>query len=144
METLKIRTIPDGILRKECVKIRDITLKEKRLFEAMVNTMVANKGIGLAAPQVGIDKQLIVVKIELLIFKLANPVIINCKSADVLEEGCLSIPGERVNIERPYEILVHALNDKNEEVEVKAKALLARVLQHEIDHLYGKLIVDYK
>ncbi len=144
MEVLKIRTLPDKILRQECKKVDKITPEIRHLFDVMVETMVQNEGIGLAAPQVGIDKQLIVVQIEPLIYRIANPVIVKTKSIDAFEEGCLSVPGEKVGIERPYEVIVYGINEKNEKVEIKAKALLARVFQHEIDHLYGKLIVDYK
>ena len=100
-------------------------------------------GIGLAAPQIGISKSLIVVDIGEGPIKLANPVVLNAKGSDKMEEGCLSIPGVGVVIGRPNKIVVSGLNEKGEVVEVEAQGLLARVLQHEIDHLKGRLIIDY-
>jgi len=144
METLKIRVLPDAILRQKCKKIEKVTPEIKQLFEVMVETMVLNHGIGLAAPQVGIDQQLIVVCIEPLIYKLADPVIIKSQGSQVGEEGCLSVPGESVEVDRCDDIIVRGLNENNQLVEIKARSLLARVFQHEIDHLQGKLIVDYK
>lgn len=100
-------------------------------------------GIGLAAPQVGILRKMIVVEVEGRITKLANPQILRVKGADVMEERCLSVPGLGVDIVRPYEAIIKGLNEEGQAVEIKAKGLFARVLQHEIDHLCGKLIVDY-
>ena len=109
----------------------------------MVFTMKYFSGIGLAAPQVGVLKKLIVAEVEGEVIKLANPEILNVKGTDNMKEGCLSIPNLGVNIERPFEVIVEGLNGRGQPVEIKAKGLLARVLQHEIDHLNGKLIVDY-
>jgi len=109
----------------------------------MLLTMYYFGGIGLAAPQVGITKKLIVVDIGDGPVKLANPEIVQAGGIDVMEEGCLSIPEVRAEIERSYDIVVKGAGDKGEDLEVKANGLLARVLQHEIDHLNGKLIVDY-
>jgi peptide deformylase len=143
MEPLEIRKYPDGILRKKCIQIGEITDREIRLFEEMLFTMQHFAGIGLAAPQIGIAKNLIVADIEEGAIKLANPMILKAEGLDKLEEGCLSIPGVAVNIERPYEIIVSGLDENNRVIEIKAKGLLARVLQHEIDHLRGRLIIDY-
>jgi len=100
-------------------------------------------GIGLAAPQIGIAKSLIVADIGEGIVRLANPVILRTKGSDKMQEGCLSIPGVGVVIDRPDEIIVSGLNEKGKLIELEAHGLLARVLQHEIDHLKGKLIIDY-
>ncbi len=143
MEPLEIRKYPDGILRKKCIQIEKITDREIRLFEEMLFTMRHFAGIGLAAPQVGIAKNLIVADIGEGAIKLTNPKILKTGGSDKLEEGCLSIPGVAVNIERPYEIIVSGLNENNQLVEIKAKGLLARVFQHEIDHLRGRIIIDY-
>jgi peptide deformylase len=145
MKLLEIRRFPDPILRVNCFKVEEITSKELALFEDMVYTMKANNGIGLAAPQVGIAKRLIVALDEQgRVIRLANPKILKGKGSDIMVEGCLSLPGESVEIKRWLEVVVIGLDDRNKEVEVKAKGLLARVLQHEIDHLYGKLIIDYR
>jgi len=143
MEPLEIKKYPDSILRKKCAQIKEVTDKETRLFEEMLFTMRHFAGIGLAAPQIGITRNLIVVDIGEGAIKLANPKILKAGGSDKLEEGCLSIPGVAVNIERSNEIIINGLNENNQIVEIKAKGLLARVLQHEIDHLRGRLIIDY-
>jgi len=143
MEPLAIKKYPDKILRKNCIELEEITDKEKKLFEKMLFTMKHFCGIGLAAPQIGISKKLIVAEVDEHAVKLANPEIIKIKGTDNMKEGCLSIPDMGVDIERSYEAVVKGLNENGQIVEIKAKGLLARVLQHEIDHLYGKLIVDY-
>jgi peptide deformylase len=101
------------------------------------------KGIGLAAPQVGINKMLIVVDIGNGPIELANPEVIESTGYDIKEEGCLSVPETIVNVKRSYKVIVKGMNDKGKIVEIKTEGLLARVLQHEIDHLNGKLIIDY-
>lgn len=143
MDPLEIKKYPDSILRKKCSGIREISDKEAEIFEEMLFTMRHFAGIGLAAPQIGIARNLIVADIGEGAIKLANPMILKAEGLDKLEEGCLSIPGVAVDIERPEEIIVSGLNEKGQTVEIKAKGLLARVLQHEIDHLKGRLIIDY-
>jgi peptide deformylase len=143
MEPLAIRRYPDSILRKKCLRIEELTHREIVLFEVMLSTMHKFEGVGLAAPQIGIASSLIVADIGEGAVKLANPVILKMKGTDKLEEGCLSLPGVTVDIERPYEITVGGLNEEGQAVEIKIQGLLARVLQHEIDHLKGRLIIDY-
>ncbi|MDD5503805.1 MAG: peptide deformylase [Candidatus Omnitrophica bacterium] len=143
MEPLEIKKYPEKVLRKKSLEVKEITSKEVRLFEVMLFTMRHFAGIGLAAPQIGISKNLIVADIEGCVIKLANPLILDAKGSDKMEEGCLSMPGVGVVIERPDQIVVSGLNEKGEAVELKAQGLLARVLQHEVDHLRGKLIIDY-
>ena len=143
MEILKIREYPDSILRKKCTLVEEITGKETALFVQMLFTMQHFAGIGLAAPQIGIAKNLIVADIGEGTVCLANPVILHAKGLDTFVEGCLSIPGMGVKIERPDEIIVRGLNEKGKVAELHARGILARVLQHEIDHLKGKLIIDY-
>ena len=143
MEPLVIKKYPDRILRKRCIPVEKVTEKEKEFFEEMLFTMKHFCGIGLAAPQIGISQKLIVAEVEERIIKLANPEIIEIKGTDKMVEGCLSLPGFTADIKRPYEVIAKGLNEKGQIVEVKAKGLLARVLQHETDHLQGKLIIDY-
>ena len=143
MEPLEIKKYPDKILRKTCKPVEKITEKETKLFEEMVFTMRHFCGIGLAAPQINILQSLIVASSNERIVKLANPEIIKIKGVDKIIEGCLSLPNIEVEIERSYEVVVRGLNEKGELIELEAKGLLARVLQHEIDHLEGKLIIDY-
>lgn len=143
MHPTDIKKYPDGILRKRCPQVKEVTDKERRLFEEMLFTMRHFAGIGLAAPQVGISDNLVVADIGEGPVMLANPRILRANGSDRMDEGCLSVPGVSVNIERPYEVVVQGLDENNRFIEVKAKGLLARVLQHEIDHLKGKLIIDY-
>ena len=143
MEPLEIKKYPDNILRKKAFEVKEITWQEVRLFEEMLFTMRHFAGIGLAAPQIGISRNLIVADIGKGAIMLANPKIVKAKGAGKMEEGCLSIPGIGVVIDRAEEIIVIGLNEKSKIIELKAQGLLARVLQHEIDHLGGKLIIDY-
>jgi len=143
MEPLIIKKYPDKILREKCVRVERVSDREKELFEKMLFTMRHFCGIGLAAPQIGIPQKLIVAEVEGKVIKLANPEIVKIKGIDSMAEGCLSIPDFIIKIERPYEVTVKGLNEKGQTVEIKTRELLARVLQHEIDHLKGKLIIDY-
>jgi len=143
MEPLEIKKYPDNSLRKKCASLERVTDSDAKLLEEMVFTMRHFAGIGLAAPQIGIARNLIVADIGEGAIKLANPKILKTAGLDKLEEGCLSIPGVAVDIERPDEIIISGLDEKGKNIEIKAEGLLARVLQHEIDHLKGKLIIDY-
>jgi len=143
MEPLEIKKYPDSVLRKKALEIKGITGKEVKLFEEMLFTMRHYAGIGLAAPQIGIARDLIVADIGEGAIRLANPVILKTKGLEKMEEGCLSIPSVSITIDRPDEIIVSGLNEKGKVIELEAQGLLARVLQHEIDHLKGKLIIDY-
>ncbi|MBU0549764.1 MAG: peptide deformylase [Candidatus Omnitrophica bacterium] len=140
---LEIKRYPDSILRKKSLSISEIMLKDVELLEDMLLTMYTLNGIGLAAPQVGCSVQIIVADVGEGPIKLINPRIVKAKGEDKLTEGCLSVPDINVDVKRPYEIIIEALNGKGEPVEIKADGLLARVIQHEIDHLKGRLIVDY-
>ena len=143
MGQLAIKKYPNKILRKQCRSIAKITEKEIELFRDMFFTMKHFCGIGLAAPQIGVLEKLIVAEVEGEVIKLANPSVLKVKGSDTMKEGCLSVPYLGVNIERPYEAIIKGLDEKGQTVEIKTEGLLARVLQHEIDHLYGRLIVDY-
>ena len=142
MEPLKIIKYPDKVLRCNVIDVEEITDKEIALFSKMVFTMKHFCGIGLAAPQIGISKKWIVADVEGRIVKLANPEILDFKGINNMTEGCLSVPDITVDIKRPDRIIVKGFNETGKEVEVNAKGLLARVLQHEIDHLKGVLIID--
>ena len=142
MDLLIVRKYPDKILKERCISVEDITAKEKELFEKMLFTMRYLCGIGLAAPQIGIPKRLIVADVEGETIKLADPELIETKGSESMEEGCLSVPDTIVKIKRPYEAVIKGLNEKGDKVEIKTEGLLARVLQHEIDHLEGKTIID--
>jgi peptide deformylase len=153
MAILKIKKYPDPILRKKCEEVKEITEKIKNLGWDMVETMIENQGIGLAAPQVGVLKRIIAVHLiqerttEEKTAKspqvFINPKILRKSKETVIEEeGCLSFPGLFLKIKRAREIEIESLNEKGEIFHLKAVGLPARVLQHEIDHLNGILIID--
>ncbi|MDP8260292.1 MAG: peptide deformylase [Candidatus Gygaella obscura] len=144
MELLEIKKHPDKILRKQCQPIGKITEKEKDLFEKMLFTMKHFCGIGLAAPQIGIAKKMIVAEVNSRIIKLVNPQIVGIRGSDRMVEGCLSVPEVAIDIQRPNEVFVQGLDERGKIVEIRMEGLLARVVQHEIDHLQGKLIIDYR
>ena len=143
MEPLIIKKYPNKLLRKQCKPIEEITEKEIELFQDMLFTMEHFAGVGLAAPQIGIARKMIVAEVDNRIIKLANPQIVGMRGADSMAEGCLSVPDVTVDIQRPDEVIVQGLDDKGNIVEMRMEGLLARVVQHEIDHLNGRLIIDY-
>ncbi|NQT95060.1 MAG: peptide deformylase [Candidatus Omnitrophica bacterium] len=143
MAVLEIRKYPDKVLRQRCKEVPNIDGEIRRLFDDMAMTMYAVSGIGLAASQVGIDKRLIVIDVGKGLLKLINPKIIESKGTSVLEEGCLSVPDLYVKVKRAEEVTVQALNIDGKPELIKADGLLAHVFQQELDHLDGKLIIDY-
>lgn len=142
-DILQIRTYPDEILRKKSRPVKSITVDDLELLDNMVVTMRASRGVGLSAVQVGVRRQLIVVDVGEGVIKLANPEIVEAKGSDNISEGCLSFPEISIDIERADKVVIRALNEKGKPVKIKAGGLMARALQHEIDHLGGKLIIDY-
>ncbi len=142
-DKLKIRVIGDAVLRKKAKPVARVTDEHRQLLSAMAKTMYEDSGIGLAAPQVGASFQLIVVDIGEGLYKLINPRIVKCRGQQSIAEGCLSVPGISIKVKRAKEVLVEALDEQGNKLELLAKDLFACVLQHEIDHLKGKLIVDY-
>ena len=143
MSLFDIKKYPDRVLMQHCRPIETVTARETTVLDDMVRAMHRYRGIGLAAPQVGILKRLIVADIGKGVVKLVNPEILGSKGADRMIEGCLSLPGVEVEVERPFEITVRGLDENNNEVEFNTSGLLAKVIQHEIDHLNGKLIIEY-
>lgn len=143
MQDLKIRKFPENILRKKAAKVEKITEYEKSLLSEMANVMYLSQGVGLAAVQVGIDKQLAVIDIGDGLIKLVNPVIVKKDGTETQEEGCLSCPGLSIKIKRAKKVVVNFLNENGDFIELKTEGLLARAMQHELDHLCGKLIIDY-
>jgi len=142
MAIMRIRIYGDPILRKKAKPVEAVGDQEKKELEDMAKTMYSAKGVGLAATQVGIDKQLIVVDVGNGLLKLANAKVIKAQCAKTAEEGCLSFPEITVKIKRPEKITVEALNHDGVKVKIDAEGLLARAIQHEIDHLAGVVIVD--
>ena len=140
---LKIRIYGDPILRQKASLVKAVGPAERLLIASLMETMYEHKGIGLAAPQVGISEQIFVADIGEGPVVVVNPKILSRRGQEVREEGCLSIPGIVMNVKRPQTIRVRYLNEENKTVEMEYSDLLARVILHETDHLRGKLIIDY-
>jgi len=139
---LEIKKYPDPILRKKAREVKEIREEERELIKNMIETMYAQRGVGLAAPQVGVSKRIIVVDVGEGPRVFINPKIIKKRGKELSEEGCLSVPGVFLKIKRWKEIEVEALDENGEKVKLKAQGLFARALQQEIDHLNGILILD--
>ena len=141
-----VRLGEDDILRKHCRAVERFDDRLAALLDDMAETMYANDGAGLAAPQVGVLRRMVVIDVgekrgrELL--QLINPEIVETEGSMVNAEGCLSIPGRRGTVERPERVVVHALNRKGQMIEVVGTGFLAMALCHEIDHLDGILYTD--
>ncbi|CDA16720.1 peptide deformylase 2 [Clostridium sp. CAG:571] len=144
MAIRNIREDGDEILRKKSRKVEVVDDKIREILEDMVETMHKYNGVGLAAPQIGLLKRLIVIDLydDKGPIKLVNPEIIKEKGTQEVEEGCLSFPNKFAKIIRPEEVTVKALNENGKTVKISAKGLLAQALSHEIDHLNGILFVD--
>ena len=144
MAIREIRLSGDEILRKTSREVEEVTDIIRELLDDMVETMHKYNGVGLAAPQVGILKRVIVIDLydgeEPL--QLVNPKIIKAKGKQEVEEGCLSFPNEYAKMVRPKEVTVEALDRDGKKVIITGKDLLAQALAHEIDHLNGILFVD--
>ncbi|MEI7998446.1 MAG: peptide deformylase [Candidatus Omnitrophota bacterium] len=140
---LKIRLYGDPCLRVKSKPVQAVGPAERMLIASMFETMHAQKGIGLAAPQVGINEQIFVVDTGKDSLAVINPKILRSVGTFVGEEGCLSIPNLHVNIKRAKELEVEFIDEDNKLIRAKISGLLAKVFQHENDHLQGKLIVDY-
>lgn len=143
MSRLGIHVLGSPVLRQETKAIATITDGHRRLVNDMFETMYAAKGIGLAAPQVGRPERIAVVDVDDRPLVIINPEIVERDGTVRGEEGCLSIPEVFGDVERSARVVVRALNLEGETFEVEGRELLARCLQHEIDHLHGKLFIDY-
>ena len=143
MAKLKIVKIGDPVLRSVCRPVDQITPRITQLIDDMIETMRAADGAGLAAPQVGVLRRIVVVETpEDGLFELINPKIIAFAGEQRTHEGCLSIPDKFGITVRPMHVTVRALNRKGETIEVTGSGLLAKAFCHEIDHLDGKLYID--
>jgi peptide deformylase len=143
LSLLEIHVLGSPILREETQPVVKMTDELRRLTDDMFETMHAAKGIGIAAPQVGRPERVAVIDIENNPIVIVNPEIILSEGSARAEEGCLSIPEIFGDVDRATRITVRALNRDGEPFELEATDLLARCLQHEIDHLHGKLFIDY-
>lgn len=143
MSLLPIRVLGDPVLREETVPVTAFTDELRALVDDMFETMYAASGIGLAAPQVGRSERLAVVDVEGRKFALINPEVVETEGRARAEEACLSIPEVYGTVERATRVVVRYQDVTGASQEVEATELLARCFQHEIDHLHGKLFIDY-
>ncbi len=147
MAVLDIKKYPDEVLKKKAAPVKDVNASVLRLVDDMVETMYAAPGVGLAAPQVGVSKRIIVIDVSSKEEKhplvvLINPEIVAAEGSVDSEEGCLSIPEYTAVIKRAERVVARGLDPEGNPVEIEGTELLARALQHEIDHLDGVLFVD--
>jgi peptide deformylase len=147
MSLLKIRKLGDPVLKKKCKPVKEITPEIKQLAADMLETMYAAPGVGLAASQVGVPVRICVIDTKpegnRAPIVLINPRIILKKGKVLEEEGCLSLPGISAKVKRFSEVSVEGVNEKGFPVSVSGRGMLSRVLQHEIDHLEGRVFIDY-
>ena len=144
MSLLDIRVLGDPILRRDTEVVTEVTSELRRLVDDMFETMRAAKGIGLAAPQVGRLERLTVIDVDDQPLVLFNPEIVDTDSKKIKgEEGCLSIPDVYGDVERSARVVVRAVDIDGKPFQVEGRELLSRCLQHEIDHLHGRLFIDY-
>jgi peptide deformylase len=144
VDKYKLRIYPDAVLRQKAEPVKDMNGEVDSLIKAMRYMMVKNRGIGLAAPQVGVLQQIIIADIGEGLLSLANPVILHKEVQDSMIEGCLSLPDTEVDVSRNQVITVASIDSEGEEIAKDWTGLMARVIQHEIDHLKGILIIDHQ
>jgi len=145
MSILRVRIYPDAVLKKKALPVKAVTELERRLIEDMIETMKTSDGVGLAANQVGVSKRIIVFNPSCEEWRadtLINPVILKKRGSEKKEEGCLSLPGINGLVRRSTYLMVEGMDIRGKPVCFEARGLLARVFQHEIDHLDGILFID--
>ena len=143
MAIRQIRFDGDDILRKKCKEVTEMTDRIRTLIDDMFDTMYEANGVGLAAPQVGILKRIVVIDVDYENpYVLINPVIIERDGEQTGDEGCLSLPGKVATVTRPNHVICKCLNEDMEEIEIEGEGLLARAICHELDHLDGILYKD--
>ena len=142
MAIRNIRELGDDILRKNCREVREMTPRLRELIGDMYDTMYEAQGVGLAAPQVGILKRIVVIDVDGTPYTMINPRILESRDTQTVSEGCLSVPGKAGIVTRPAYVKAEAWNEDMERYEVEAEGLLARAICHELDHLDGVMYVD--
>ncbi|EHQ91467.1 peptide deformylase [Desulfosporosinus youngiae] len=142
MAVYQIVEIGAEVLREKAKEVKEVNSSIKKLLDNMIDTLHDAQGVGLAAPQIGVSKRVIIVEVDNVLLELINPVILEKEGANSAEEGCLSIPNTTGDVVRAAKVRVQGLNRQGEMVDIQADRLLARALQHEIDHLEGILFVD--
>lgn len=142
MAIRNIRTLGDEVLTKTCKEVKEINDRTKELIHDMLETMYEADGVGLAAPQVGVLKRIVVIDVGEGPVVLVNPAITETSGEQTGSEGCLSVPGKAGTVTRPNYAKVVAYDENMEQFELEGTGLLARAICHECDHLDGKLYVD--
>ena len=142
-EVLEIKKYPDPVLKKKSQPVEVFDEELEKFVQNLFASMRAHDGVGLAAPQVGVLKKVAVVEYERKSYVLINPKVIDQKGTQESEEGCLSFPGIYANVLRPEWVKVEAQNEKGETQILEAEGYLARAFLHEMDHLNGKVFIDY-
>lgn len=142
MAIRNLRTEGDPILRKVSKEVTEITPKIHELIDDMLETMYETNGVGLAAPQVGVLKRIVVIDVGDGPLVMLNPEIVDQKGSQTGDEGCLSVPGKAGQVTRPNEVTARFMGEDGEWYEVDGTELLARAICHECDHLEGKLYID--
>ena len=143
MAVLQIRTLPDSVLRQKAKRVNKIDDSIQRLIDDMIDTMRANSGVGLAAPQIGVPLRIAVIEIPgEEVITLINPEVIKRTGERILAEACLSVPGYQGEIRRSVTVKVKARDRQGKEIHLKGEELLAQALEHETDHLNGTLYID--
>ena len=142
MAIREIRVLGDEVLTKQCKEVTKMNIRTKILIEDMLDTMYEAMGVGLAAPQVGILKRIVVIDVGEGPIILINPVIVESSGEQTGEEGCLSVPGKCGLVTRPNYVKARAYDENMEEYEIEGTELLARAICHETDHLDGHLYVE--
>lgn len=143
MAIRQIRIMGDDKLEKVCRPVKEMTARTRELIEDMLDTMYDANGVGLAAPQVGILKRIVVIDIGEGPIVMINPEIIETSGEQTGQEGCLSLPGQAGMVTRPFYVRARALDENMEEYEIEAEELLARAICHECDHLEGIMYVRH-
>lgn len=142
MAIRNIRELGDEVLTKKCREVKEMNDRTRELIEDMLETMYEANGVGLAAPQVGVLKRIVVIDIGEGPVVLINPEIVETSGSQTGSEGCLSVPGKAGTVTRPNYAKVVALDENMEEYTIEGTELMARAICHECDHLEGKLYVD--
>ncbi|MDF2568934.1 MAG: def1 [Sporomusa sp.] len=142
MPLIEIRKAGDKVLKEIAAPVEKIDRKIKQLLDDMAETMYAADGVGLAAPQIGVSLRLVVIDVGEGIIELVNPKIVTKEGCEIGTEGCLSVPGMYGEVERCATVTVEALNRTGKKICINGSGLLARALQHEIDHLNGILFIE--
>ena len=145
MPILKIKTYPDPVLKKKAEPLTQFSSEEQKFFEDMIETMYTADGVGLAAPQVGISKRILIASPTMTQgeeYVFVNPEILEARGRELGMEGCLSLPGISGEIPRAKIIRFRALDRQGKPIEMEVKDFFARIIQHELDHLNGILLID--